>query len=244
MTKSSCKIFLNRFLRRAAWLPAVFFVNQAAGAGAEPFGSFHDFSAGAITVAANPAYSSWPLTVECRVKIDRQDQFNIIIAHETKKSPRHWEIYTTPKTGLFQAYLPGFNPATFSSGVCIADGQWHSVAMVIEETRVRLYVDGELKKEQPVSAPSAPALGQELKLGALVEGGMGCAGQIDEVRISKCVRSISGIPAAPFIADDDTVELRQFEDQKNSNAPDTVGAAGRGTDGEFLTGGFLRPDTV
>ncbi|MCF7864517.1 MAG: LamG domain-containing protein, partial [Kiritimatiellales bacterium] len=191
---------------------------SAAFAEIATFGNSYDLTGNPLAIPANTAYGSWPLTVECRVKLDRQDKYNIIIANETKASPRHWEFYTTPKNGNFSAYLPGFKPALFDTGVSIADGKWHALAMIVEETNIRLFVDGELKINQSVTAPSAPALGQGLALGALVEGGMDCAGQIDEVRISKCVGPISGVATAPFIKNADTVGLWQFEEKTASVA--------------------------
>lgn len=196
------------------------FLHAAAVAQIAPFGTSCDLARGPAKIPPNPAYSQWPLTVECRVKLDRQDQYNIIIANETKASPRHWELFTSPKNGILCAYLAGFKPSLLNSGVCITDGKWHALTMIVEETRVRLFVDGELKKEQAAAAPAAPALGQELRLGALVEGNLNCNGQIDEIRLSNCVRPVGGIPAAPFTADANTIGLWQFEDQTLGKAKD------------------------
>ncbi len=80
-----------------AWVALVLFIH----AGADAFAGVLDLTDGAVEIAHNPAYSTWPLTVECRIKLDRNDQYNIIIANETKSSPRHWELFTTPGNGNF-----------------------------------------------------------------------------------------------------------------------------------------------
>jgi hypothetical protein len=190
------------------------FLHVSADAEVAPFGPSYNMTGRPLEIEPNAAYSQWPLTVECRVKLDRNDGFNILLANETKRSPRHWELFTAPKSGVLRAYLPGFKPNLLDSGVSITDGQWHRLALVVEETKIQLFVDGELRQEQPVQAPAAPALGEALKLGELVEGGLDCAGQIDDVRISKCVREIAGSPDRPLVADGNTVGLWTFDDEK------------------------------
>ncbi|MBM4081207.1 MAG: hypothetical protein FJ278_16005, partial [Planctomycetes bacterium] len=92
----------------------------------------------------------------------------------------------------------------------IADGKWHYVAMIMEETRVRLYVDGQEKANEGVTATPAQGAPGPLAMGALVEGNLVCDGAIDEVRLSKCVRQIGEPPSAEFVADEHTVGLWHF----------------------------------
>ncbi len=59
-----------------------------------------------------------------------------------------------------------------------------------------------------------PLAGQagHLALGALVEGGIGCDGQVDEVRISRNVRTIDGPRTRPFEPDDATIALWHLDE--------------------------------
>ena len=84
---------------------------------------------------ANPAYSALPLTVECRVKLLGNGQYNILVANETKASATHWELFTMPRSGIFRAYLPGRTPDHVDTKAVLTDGRWHRVGMILEETR-------------------------------------------------------------------------------------------------------------
>lgn len=69
---------------------------------------------------------------------------------------------------------------------------WHRVALVIEERRLRLYVDGLERASQAVTVPERPLVAGSLVIGGLVEGGLGCRGEIDEVRVSSGAHAIEG----------------------------------------------------
>ena len=185
------------------------------GAGAAPdrqegaLGQGLDGAKGALVVPANPAFSQAPLTVECRVKLLGREQYNILAANETKASATHWEIFTMPGDGTVHAYLPGRSPDHAHTTAVIADGQWHHVAMVMEENRVRLWVDG----AEQANVETAPAGGDRvpgpLAIGGLAEGGFACNGVIDEVRLSSGVRPVA-VPAGELAADDATLGLWRF----------------------------------
>ena len=51
-----------------------------------------------------------------------------------------------------------------------------------------------------------------LAFGRLVEGGMSCDGLVDDVRLTKGVREINGVPREPLKADAQTVGLWNFDD--------------------------------
>ena len=91
------------------------------------------------------------------------------MAKNAKSSSEHWEIYSFAGAGDFSAYLPGYAPATIRSGVNIADGRWHHVAMVADGAILRLYRNG---KEVAATAynglngnPDIKALAIATKLG-------------------------------------------------------------------------------
>jgi Mala s 1-like protein/hydrazine synthase alpha subunit-like protein/concanavalin A-like lectin/glucanase superfamily protein/WD40 repeat protein len=167
-------------------------------------------SKGAIVVPANPAYRNLPLTVECRVKLVRKAHYNILIAHETKASATHWELFTTPGDGVLHAYVPGRTPDHVHTKTPLADGKWHWVAMVMEESRIRLFVDGVEKANQPVAILGKASVDGPLAIGSLVEGGHGCQGLIDEVRLSNCARTVHPAQDEKLVADANTVGLWHF----------------------------------
>ena len=61
--------------------------------------------------------------------------------------------------------------------------------MRYEPGRVRLYRDGKLVADQAI-APSGKPVSRRLAIGRLVEGGIGCTGTIEYVRLSQGVRPI------------------------------------------------------
>jgi len=167
-------------------------------------------AAAPMIITGRAEYSRRPLTVECWTKLAGHlpGVYNILLANQTKASPEHWEIFTAADNGTLAAYLPGCQPALVASPAKLTDGQWHYIALLAEATRVRLFVDGKAVADVAVTRSVHPGGTPEpLALGTLVERGLGCRGLIDEVRLSKVVRDVSRVPAAPFVADDQTVGL-------------------------------------
>lgn len=186
----------------------------AGGAGALVPGKFGQALDAGIRGVVKPAHPSWrgvPLTVELWTRLRSRAQFNILTASEPKSSATHWELYTHAGTGDLSIYLPG-RGGDFRTGVNICDDQWHHLSAVIEESKVRLYVDGKLIKQaaltQPEGAPQSGGLG----IGTLVEGGMGCDGMIDEVRLLHVPRPPEALPAAPADRDETTTGLWHFDE--------------------------------
>ncbi len=158
----------------------------------------------------NNAYVLPPLTVEFWAKLNSKTHYNVMLANEAKSSGTHWEIYTHAGDGRFAVYMPGYTPQMIDGNKSITDGQWHYLAWVFDGIMVRLFVDGEQVVDSPVGLsesikrePGPLNLGNAVGLNQPV----GCDGLIDEVRISRCVRKINGVPTAPFTADEDTVSL-------------------------------------
>jgi len=132
-----------------------------------------------------PEYRTPPLTVECRVKLAAKTRYNILVACDTKQSAAHWELFTTPANGHLTAYLPGLKPDHLYSRTDIADGKWHIVTMQYQPDRVRLFVDGKKVAETEVTKAKSGALPGGLAFARLVEGGLGCDGELAWVHLSR-----------------------------------------------------------
>lgn len=157
---------------------------------------------------ARPEYSTPPLTVECWAKLHSKDAFNVIVLNKNKDSRFHWELYSYAGTGCFSAYLPGYAPAEVKSERIITDGQWHYLAMVFADARVRLYVDGEQVADAAVTAAGDLGDGSgNLYFGGYPPHSIGCNGEIDEVRVSNVARTVAAIPTAPLEVDAATLGL-------------------------------------
>lgn len=154
------------------------------------------------------AYRRPPITVECEARLPRRDNYNILVASDTKRSGDHWEVFSMRGSGLLTAYLPGYEPDHVRSGAMICDGKPHAIGMIFEPERVRLYLDGKQVADQTMkhrgdreSVPGGFAIGR------LVEGGIGCTGAIAWVRVSKGIHRVS---ASRPERDDSTVGLWDF----------------------------------
>src|SRR4051812_1225356 len=160
-----------------------------------------------------PVYTLMPITVECWAKLDAADRTSVLVANELRHSGTHWELFAQKGTGKFAAYLTGYTTKEIVSDRVITDGKWHYLAMVLEDNAAALYLDGqqvahpELKKQftYPDRGP--------LTFGFYGEGeDLPAAGLIDEVRLSRGMRAIKGVPNAPFEADADTIGLWHFDE--------------------------------
>ena len=164
---------------------------------------------GGQVVAASPEAFRWPFTVEARVRLDSKKGFNIIAAGGPKSSPRHWELYSHQGSGYFSVYLPG-RGGDFSSKVDITDGKWHDVVASLDDQVVTLWVDGKIVLERAPKPYQEAPVPDKLAFGRLVEGGIGCEGLVDDVRISRGVmkpRKTEG-PRLPM---DNTIGLWSFD---------------------------------
>lgn len=196
--------------------------------GSEALGQAWDCRRGAIITPASEEYNNRPLTVECRVKLLGYQEYNILIAHQTKSSEDHWEIFTTPGDGILHAYLPGCAPDHLHTSEVIADGKWHWVTMVLLADRLSLFVDGQEKASQSFTRVTGSSISGPLSLGGLVEGGFGCNGLIDEVRISKAALSPETGMHGELPVNQETLALWRFP-LENASAD----ASGQGKDGQM-----------
>ena len=155
------------------------------------------------------------MSVDLGTKLDSKAGFNILVASEPKAAATHWEMYSHTGAGHFAVYLPG-RGGDYRSTVDIADGKWHHVAMTLEPQRIRMFVDGKLVLDKPLPGEPIASKNGAIAFGRLVEGTIGCAGVIDEVRFRRGAHVVDVLPTeAPVIdkdaKDDPTIGLWRFE---------------------------------
>lgn len=186
---------------------------------------------GSVLIPFQSTHSYRPLSVDCWVKLDQKDGFNIILASQKKSSPAHWEMYSYAKSGYFSVYLPG-QGGEYKTKIDICDQKWHYVGMILEKKRIRLFVDGkqELDSKLPERTKSTP-LGNT-RIGGLVENTIQCHGLIDEVRVSKDFRNLGVVPKNPSKTDHQTLHLFSF-DELNKNRSIQDAASGTSLKIEF-----------
>lgn len=171
-----------------------------------------------IAVKSNDALRDPPMTVECFARLNSKNTFNVLLASDTKASSRHWELYSFSQSGQFSVYFPGATTPDIRTDIDITDGKWHYLAMQFERDRVRLYVDGVIAKDQKLTWKSASHVDGEFALGRIVEGQFAIDGAMDNVRISRGVRPIDGVPDKPLERDDKTIALWNFDGSDDDDA--------------------------
>lgn len=166
-----------------------------------------------LTLAGCPELDAYPLTIRLRVKSQRADRFNIFVAHEPKKSPAHWELYSYAGDGTLAFYMPGNTPDTLRTKACVTDGNWHDVAAVLTAERVRLFADGHLVGENPLTRRAGQATGAATRLGigCLAEGGLACDGFLDELRLQRAAEEIHAPLTTPQQVDSATLLYASFD---------------------------------
>jgi quinoprotein glucose dehydrogenase len=165
-----------------------------------------DASAGGVTVPNRDDLRHGPLTVECWGRLNNAASYNILVTSDPKASSLHWELYTTQGDGVFGVFLPGMG-GDFRSTTRVADSAWHYFAMQLEPGRLRMYVDGKMVRDSPITAPTLAPVAGDIGIGKLVEGPFGCNGCLQDVRISRGVRDVTQVPILPLLHDADTLEL-------------------------------------
>ena len=142
--------------------------------------------AGGLLLPGKPEFHAWPITAECRARLDGKANYNVLIACNNKSELGHWEFKTDRGTGAFGLYIPG-RGGEFPTGRVMTDGKWHDYAATIGADRVRVWIDGELVLDRPLppEAKRPAAKTEQLAFGRLVDGSIGCDGLIDDVRLSR-----------------------------------------------------------
>ncbi|MBT6154881.1 MAG: DUF1553 domain-containing protein [Planctomycetaceae bacterium] len=175
------------------------------------FGKALNTKVNTASLASQGVFHTPPFTVECFAKLNSKADFNVLVANNLKSSAAHWEIYSFAGEGDFSAYLPGYKPNTVRSGVNITDGKFHYLAMQFDGKQLRLYVDAKLVKEATLLKQAGTEDVGQLYLGGYPPHKIGCDGVLDEVRISRGIRPIDGIPPGPWTADENTLGLWRFD---------------------------------
>ena len=179
---------------------------------------------GGIVFPGKAEYQQLPITVECLAKLDSRSGFNILLANGPKSSPQHWELYTYRESGFVSVYMPK-RGGEYKSSLNVCDGQWHRISAIIEQDRVRITVDKKVVLDQPVKAVAADAPPEGFAVGRLVEGGVGCDGIIDEVRISRGNSNPVG-RGEPLVVSDSTLALWHFDDMEATMKEASGGTGG------------------
>ena len=174
-------------------------------------------------IAANPIYGQRPLTVECYARMNGRAMYNILISYEPKSSCGHWELFTMPKSGLLYAYVPGYQPNTLTTSLNMADGKWHHFALVLEEQRGRIFVDGTLAGEHTLARRSEQRAAGPLVIGALEGNSLDSEGEILWVRISKGARDIKPLTATAPDAAAATIGMWNFAQMHDGKVADLSG---------------------
>ncbi len=156
----------------------------------------------------NEPFRTLPLTLECRAKLTSKDNFNILIASDAKSSATHWELYTHAKRGTLALFMPG-RGGDFDSQIDVCDGQWHDFLVSIGEN-VTFWIDGKQVFEKAVQPLQGTPAAGGIAFGSLVDHSIGCAGLIDDVRITRGVmKPRKG--SAPRLRMDNTIGLWDFD---------------------------------
>jgi len=157
----------------------------------------------------NEPYRTLPLSIECRAKLNGKQGFNILVASDAKSSATHWELYTHAGRGSLALYMPG-RGGDFDSKVDVCDGQWHDFLASIDDKSVILWIDGKQVFEKAVQPLSSTPKAGGIGFGRLAEGGIGCDGLIDDLRLSRGVmKPRKG--NAPRLRMDNTLGLWDFD---------------------------------
>lgn len=161
----------------------------------------------------NEPYRTLPLTIECRAKLNGKQGYNILVASDTKSSATHWELYTHAGRGTLALYMPG-RGGDFDSKVDVCDGQWHDFLASVDEKSVILWIDGKQVLEKPVQPLKGTPKPGGIGFGRLAEGGLGCDGLIDDVRLTRGVMKPRKT-TSPRQRMDNTLGLWSFDDLGN-----------------------------
>ncbi len=167
---------------------------------------------GGLLLEGKEEYHTLPFTLNCRVKLNSKNTFNILAACNPKSASTHWELYTHAGRGTLALYLPG-RGGDYDSMVNICDNQWHSLVTSVDDRLVTLWIDGKNVFEKP-TGPAATirhANVESLAFGRLVEGTLGCDGLLDDVRLSRGVMKPSP-ENAPCLRLENTLFLSDFND--------------------------------
>ena len=145
-----------------------------------------------VSIAHSSSLNAFPLTVETWVKTSHTGTTTLagIVGKYVSNSLNGWLLYNYGGYPYGLYFVNGSNAVGFpiTSSVSIADNNWHHVAMVIDASGGRIYVDGiQAGPLTPWSGtPGAPSSSQAVFIGAYDAY---LPGTMDEVRIWNTARS-------------------------------------------------------
>lgn len=188
----------------------------------ESFGNAWSATNRPILLRGGPSTSRRPFTVTLWAKLNSPQTFNILLAHEPKSSPRHWELYTFAGNGRLSLYLPG-NPAgeIIQSAESVTDGAWHYLGLTMGEDFAELFIDGRSAARGAIDRPeSAIPDDAPFGVGTLAENAPTCDGLLDDVRMTEGIRPLSAdtVPSKPEPADSQTILYLSFDAPMNEES--------------------------
>ena len=105
--------------------------------------------------------------------------------------------------------MPG-RGGDFDSQVDVCDGKWHDFLVSIDDTNVTFWIDDKKVFEKPVQPLKGTPTAGGIAFGSLVDHSIGCAGLIDDVRLTRGVmKPRKG--GAPRLRMDNTIGLWNFD---------------------------------
>ncbi len=187
----AAKDFPYRFYRAVAFNPNRTLVGGTALA--------FDGSGVRVDIAHDPALNAFPLTLMAWVKTGQDTgAYPGIVTKYNGESELGYAIGLDHGRLTAWYYANGthlWDSGEGSDGRFIANGQWHHVAYVVDETGGRIYLNGTLVNSHAWTGPPASVtVGEALRFGAYLGGtGLPWAGQLDEVSIWSRVLSAGEI---------------------------------------------------
>ena len=168
----------------------------------------HNLMDNPLEIRPHDSFAALPLRLCMEIMQEGSNTFQIYAASQSKRNPWHWELFTMPNSNELTVYMPGFKPAQVGFGRSIADAKYHTIIMMFEEKRIRLFVDGEFVREHTIlSIPSAPAKVTEPFYFGKIDN-LSCQGTL---RRAKLEHRVSDDGAINWTVDDTTVGLWNCE---------------------------------
>ena len=177
------------------------------------FGQAFDAGEGGWFAPARPELGQWPLTVEAWIQLTGGTGDRVLVANGLRTSSDYWEL-RVDSSGRLQVEIPGFMPGIISAPVKLSEKTWHYVAMVLEEDRVRLYVDGKMVQETELLWRDGPRHSGALAVGTRLAEKRPSSILVDDLRLSGVARDILLAPDQPFIRDRHTIDLYTFDESE------------------------------
>lgn len=175
------------------------------------FGAGWDFRNGSVDTSDVNLGLDNTFTAEAWFRATDLSQEHVIASQGISLSGDHWELVSERDTGFLLARISNLESPEIRSTHRVVDDQWHYVAVVRSGGAVRLFVDDELVASVEGAVIDPPVNAGEFALGMRSDEKKQTYFLIDEVRISRTARDIVARPELPFIHDDATVQLWNFE---------------------------------